>query len=33
MNFKIFWILSIYMIWDGLSQKSISRYYPFKMLQ
>jgi hypothetical protein len=28
-NFKIFWILSIYTIWDGLSQKTISRYCPF----
>jgi hypothetical protein len=26
-NVKIFWILSIYTIWDGLSQKTISRYY------
>jgi hypothetical protein len=30
MNFKIFWILSIYTIWDGLSLKTISRYCPFK---
>ncbi len=29
-NVKIFWILSIYTIWDGLSQKTISRYCPFK---
>ncbi len=25
----IFYILSIYIIWDGLSQKTISRYCPF----
>ncbi len=30
MNFKFFWILSIYTIWDGLSLKTISRYCPFK---
>ena len=30
MNFKSFWILSIYTIWDGLSLKTISRYCPFK---
>jgi hypothetical protein len=29
-NFKSFWILSIYTIWDGLSLKTISRYCPFK---
>jgi len=29
-NFKFFLILSIYTIWDGLSQKTISRYCPFK---
>ncbi len=30
-NFKIFWILSIYTIWDGLSLKTISRYCPFNV--
>ena len=30
---KIFWILSIQTIWDGLSQKTISRYCPFKGYQ
>jgi hypothetical protein len=30
MNFKSFWILSIYTIWDGLSLKTTSRYCPFK---
>ncbi len=29
-NFKKFWILSILTIWDGLNQKTISRYCPFK---
>jgi hypothetical protein len=29
MNFKFFWILSIYTIWDGLSLKTISRYCLF----
>ncbi len=29
-NLKFFWILSIYTVWDGLSQKTISRYCPFK---
>jgi hypothetical protein len=29
-NFKISQILSIYTIWDVLSQKTISRYCPFK---
>jgi hypothetical protein len=29
-NFKNFWILFIYTEWDGLSQKTISRYCPFK---
>ncbi len=28
-NFKFFFILSIYTIWDGLSLKTISRYCPF----
>jgi hypothetical protein len=32
MNFKFFWILSIYTIWDGLSLKTISRYCPFKQM-
>jgi hypothetical protein len=26
-------ILSIYIIWDGLSQKTISRYCPFKWIE
>ncbi len=30
-NFKNFQILSIYTIWDGLSQKTISLYCPFKL--
>jgi hypothetical protein len=30
-NFKNFWILSIYTLWDGFSQKTISCYCPFKM--
>jgi hypothetical protein len=30
MNKKFFWILANYTIWDGLSQKTISRYCPFK---
>jgi hypothetical protein len=29
-NFKISQILSLYTIWDGLRQKTISRYCPFK---
>ena len=32
-NVKIFWILSIYTIWDGLSQKTLSLYCPFKGYQ
>jgi hypothetical protein len=32
MNVKFFLILSIYTIWDGLSQKTIARYCPFKLL-
>ncbi len=32
-NLKKFQILSIYTIWDGLSQKTISRYCPFKLAQ
>ncbi len=33
MNFKISWNLSIYTcIWDGLSQKTISRYFPLKRI-
>ncbi len=30
-NLKFFLILSIYTIWDGWSQKTISRYSPFKI--
>jgi hypothetical protein len=30
MNKKFFLILSNFTIWDGLSQKTISRYCPFK---
>ncbi len=29
-NFNIFKVLSIYITWDGLSQKTISRYCLFK---
>ncbi len=32
-NKKIFQILTNYTIWDGLSQKTISRYCPFKQLE
>jgi hypothetical protein len=32
MNFKIFWNISICTIGDGLSQKTISRYCPFKLI-
>jgi hypothetical protein len=30
MNYNFFYILTNYTIWDGLSQKTISRYCPFK---
>ncbi len=29
-NLKFFYVLSIYTRWDGLSEKTISRYCPFK---
>ncbi len=32
MNYKNFYVPSIYTRWDGLSQKTISRYCPFKLV-
>jgi hypothetical protein len=32
-NFKKIDILSIYNIWDRISLKTISRYYPFNVLE
>ncbi len=31
-NWKKFYVLSIFTRWDGLSQKTISRYCPFKLV-